>query len=127
MTSCIHFILLVPLLLNACLAEDRNSSGSPYTLNSKLNTDCELEAINVGTRLADRYNMYDEQTEWDTRIHNDYLVQHLALADWIQAGTWKDTRLTTEKQDAPALHRVLGVPFEGFYVAQLLACMSICV
>jgi hypothetical protein len=69
-------------------------------------TDCELEALSVGTRLADRYNMYDEQTEWDTRIHNDYLVQHLGFAGWIQMGTYKNTRLTAEKQDAPALHRV---------------------
>lgn len=80
--------------------------GSTKPLLDKLTTECELEALSVGTRLADRYNMYDEQTEWDTRIHNDYVVQHLGFAGWIQMGTYKNTRLTAEKQDAPALHRV---------------------
>jgi hypothetical protein len=75
-------------------------------LVDKVITDCELEALSVGTRLADRYNMYDEQTEWDTRIHNDYVVQRLGFAGWIQMGTYKNTKLTAEKQDAPALHRV---------------------
>jgi hypothetical protein len=99
-------ILLLVLLMKVCAAEESNGRGSAYTLLNKLNTECELEALNVGTRLADRYNMYDEQTEWDTRIHNDYLVQHLGFAGWIQMGTWKNTHLTAEKQDAPALHRV---------------------
>jgi hypothetical protein len=106
MIAALPQILLLALLLKACAAEDGNSRGSAYTLLNKLNTECELEALNVGTRLADRYNMYDEQTEWDTRIHNDYLVQHLGFAGWIQMGTWKNTHLTAEKQDAPALHRV---------------------
>jgi hypothetical protein len=106
MITSVSKVLLVVLLLDVCVAEDRNSRSSAYTLLNKLNTECELEALSVGTRLADRYNMYDEQTEWDTRIHNDYLVQHLGFAGWIQMGTWKNTHLTAEKQDAPAIHRV---------------------
>lgn len=77
-----------------------------YTLMDKITTQCELEALSVGTRLADHYNAYDEETEWDTRIHHDYLVEHLGFAGWIQMGLYKNTKLTAEKQDAPAVHQV---------------------
>lgn len=38
---------------------------------------CELESLSVGTRLADHYGSFDENTEWDIRLHHDYLVQYL--------------------------------------------------
>lgn len=80
--------------------------GKPYSLMDKVTTQCELEALSVGTRLADHYNSYDEDTEWDTRIHNDYLVEHLGFAGWIQMGLYKNTKLTAGRQNAPALHQV---------------------
>ena len=107
-------LLLVHLLVSLfpfylCSEEEVANSrgaGRPYTLLDKITTQCELEALSVGTRLADQYNMFDEQTEWDTRIHNDYLVEHLGFAGWIQMGLWKNTQLTATKQSAPALHQV---------------------
>lgn len=73
---------------------------------SKVQADCELEALSVGTRLADRYNSLDEATEWDTRIHHDYLTKYLGFAGWIQIGVWKNTQLTAFRQHAPTLHKV---------------------
>lgn len=84
--------------------------GKPFTLMDKITTQCELEALSVGTRLADHYNSYDEDTEWDTRIHNDYLVEHLGFAGWIQMGLYKNTKLTAGRQNAPALHQVRNIP-----------------
>lgn len=97
--------LLVIVSVLVCSWAD-HKSPTAYKLINKHITDCELEALSVGTRLADRYNMYDEGAEWDTRIHNDYVVQHLGFAGWLQMGTYKNTRLTAEKQDAPEIHRV---------------------
>lgn len=94
------------LLLSLCSIYVKSRSETTYTLVNKVTTDCELEALSTGTRLADQYNMYDEGTEWDTRIHNDYLVEHLGFAGWIQMGLWKNTKLTAEHQNAPALHQV---------------------
>ncbi len=92
--------------------------GKPFTLMDKVTTQCELEALSVGTRLADHYNSYDEDTEWDTRIHNDYLVEHLGFAGWIQMGLYKNTKLTAGRQDAPALHQVM----KRFRVLTVLLC-----
>ena len=50
---------------------------SSYSLISQIQSECELEALNIGSRLADSYTSYDEATEWDVRIHHDYLVEHL--------------------------------------------------
>lgn len=83
-----------------------NSNGNNDPLISKIQRDCELESINIGTRLADRYNSLDEDTEWDTRIHHDYLVKYLGFAGWIQMGLWKNTKLTAFRQSAPEIHQV---------------------
>ena len=79
----------------------------------KITADCELEALHVGTRLADQFNMYDEDTEWDVRMHTEYMVEHMGFSGWIQAGLWKNTKLTAEHQNAPTLHQVLYCYAEG--------------
>jgi hypothetical protein len=76
------------------------------TLLTPLQRKCELEALNVATRLADHFNKYDEDTEWDVRLHSDYLVEHLGFAGWIQSGLWKNTELTAEHQNTKQLHQV---------------------
>jgi len=73
---------------------------------SKVQTECEADALSIGTMLADRYNSFDEDTEWDMRIHNDFLVQYLGFAGWIQMGTWKSNGMTANRQHAPTLHKV---------------------
>lgn len=82
------------------------SDGKAYSLISKVQTDCELEALSYGTKLADSYNNFDEQTEWDMRIHNDYLTEHLGFAGWIQTGLWKSNGVTANKGHAPTLQKV---------------------
>lgn len=77
-----------------------------YAVMDKITAACELEALHVGTRLADQFNMYDEDTEWDVRMHTEYMVEHMGFSGWIQAGLWKNTKLTAEHQSAPALHQV---------------------
>jgi hypothetical protein len=80
--------------------------GEPFGMISKVQSACEVEALAVGSKLADYYNSYDEETEWDARVHHDYLVQNLGFAGWIQTGTWGSKGITAEKNHAPTLHRV---------------------
>jgi hypothetical protein len=84
------------------------ASDVPYSLISRIQTECELEALQVGTLLADRYNSLDENTEWDIRLHNDYLVRNLGFAGWIQMGTYKSGGKTAHGNDAAALHKKGG-------------------
>eukprot|EP01038_Epipyxis_sp_PR26KG_P015974 gene15974-21680_t len=67
--------------------------------------ECEYKALSIGSSLADHYNNFDEMTEWDVRIHHDYLVEHLGFAGWIQMGLWKSGGLTASKKHAPTLHQ----------------------
>ena len=69
--------------------------------------ECEYKALTIGTSLADHYNNFDEITDWDVRIHHDYLVEHLGFAGWIQSGLWKSGGLTASKKYAPAIHQVI--------------------
>ena len=50
---------------------------------------CELEALKIGTRLADIYNGPVEEEEWDIRVHQELLMEHLGFAPWMAEGTWK--------------------------------------
>ena len=63
-----------------------SADGAAYSMITRQQTDCELEALSVGSALADNYNKYDEDTEWDQRIHDDYLTERLGFAGWIQSG-----------------------------------------
>ena len=94
--------------LNDPALDGHQSVGAPgdaYTLISRAQTECEVEALTTGTRLADVYNSLDEQTEWDVRIHNDYLTEHMGFAGWIQQGTWGSKGVTPLKQSAAALYK----------------------
>jgi hypothetical protein len=93
------------IVLFLCLFQTIHTQSNIASL-SKVQRDCELETLNIGTRLADRYNSLDEDTEWDARIHHDYLVKYLGFAGWIQMGLWKQTKLTAFKQNAPDVHKV---------------------
>jgi hypothetical protein len=90
---------------------DMKSPLATYKLTGSLSItemqqSCELEALNLGTRLADRYNSFDEATDWDIRIHHDYLTKYLGFAGWIQMGLWKNTGLTAMRQHAATIHKV---------------------
>ena len=87
-----------------CITQD----GEAYQLISRMQTECELEALTAGTMLADRYNSMDEGTEWDIRIHNDYLVENLGFAGWIQMGLYGSKGKTPHNHHAPSLHRQGG-------------------
>jgi hypothetical protein len=80
-----------------------------YQKLTKHEAECELQALNVATRLADRYNSIDENTDFDTRIHHDYLVKYMGFAGWIQGGLWKNTRLTAFRNNAPEIYKVRSI------------------
>jgi hypothetical protein len=99
-----HYIF--PNVNSPLATYDLSKNQSP--LLNDVQRECELEALNIGTRLADRYNSFDERTDWDVRIHHDYLVKYLGFAGWIQMGLWKNTQLTALRQNAPKIHKSGG-------------------
>jgi hypothetical protein len=84
------------------------SASDQYTLINRVQTECELEALQVGSMLADRYNSFDEGTEWDTRIHNDYLTEHLGFANWIAQGMHRTGGKTAHGDKASDLYKKGG-------------------
>jgi hypothetical protein len=54
----------------------------------------------------------DEETEWDMRLHNDFLIEHLGFAGWIQGGIWGSGGKTPHGNHAPTLQREGG--WQGF-------------
>lgn len=97
MVTLVTRLILSGVILSAILVDGRLT---------KVQSECELEALNIGTRLADRYNSFDEKTEQDVRIHHDYLTKYLGFAGWIQIGLWKNTQLTALRKHAPDLYKV---------------------
>ena len=60
-----------------------------YSLEKERLVHCELEALKVGTRLADVYNGPIEMEEWDIRVHQELLMEHLGFAPWMANGVYK--------------------------------------
>lgn len=85
--------------------ERKDGNTGPYTLITRQQTECELEALTAGSLLADRYNSLDENTEWDVRLHNDYLTEHLGFSGWITQGTWGSKGVTPHQQNAAMLYK----------------------
>lgn len=83
-----------------------SANDGPYGMINKLKTDCEYVGITVGSQLADAFNSFDEGTEFDIRVHSDYVLENIGFAGFLQSGTWKNTGLSAHKQHAPSLQKV---------------------
>lgn len=83
--------------------------GEPYGQLTKLETQCEVESLTTGSLLADNYNSLDEGTEWDARMHSDFMTEHLGFFAVIGAGTWGSNGKTTfSHKDAGELQKKGG-------------------
>lgn len=102
--------LLVFLLRFSAVGGDR--SGRPYTLVSRVQTECEAEALAIGSALADTFNALDEDTEWDLRLHQDFLVEHLGFAAWIEQGIWGSKGKSTSGASTHELMKVTNFLFK---------------
>ncbi len=80
--------------------------GAPYTRAPRIVSECETVSLAIGTALADNYNSFDEDTEWDVRIHSDCMVRTLGFASWVAGGLWKSGGKTPHGAHAPTLHAV---------------------
>lgn len=76
----VNIILLQSYLINS----DIVPVGNAYTLLDKTNTDCEMNSMNIGSKLVDYYNSYDEHTNKSTRMFNDLFVSYLNFDSWLQ-------------------------------------------
>jgi hypothetical protein len=76
---CIKLVAFLILLL---------SRPTPALIEEKI-VHCELEALKIGTRLADIYNGPVEDEEWDIRVHQEVLMEHLGFAPWMANGVYK--------------------------------------
>ena len=77
------------------IGEKNRVFGEPYGQLTKLETQCEVESLTTGSLLADNYNSLDEDTEWDARMHSDYMTEHLGFFAVIGSGTWGSNGKTT--------------------------------
>ena len=80
----VFYYLLI--ILFAAINSVQSLKGDPYDMLSRIQTECEIEALQVGTALADRFNSLDEGTNKDVRMHNDYLTENLGFAKWLKEG-----------------------------------------
>ena len=98
-------VIIISLIKLPYLA--KSLLGEPYTLINKVQTQCELLSLNVGTMLADSFNNFDENTERDQRLHHNYLSQYLGFATWMRSGYWNSGGLTADNSSSNSLN-VLG-------------------
>ena len=74
-------MMLIVCMMLLCMIDCRRQPGewgAIYGLLDKTQTACEVQALTVGSLLADRYNSLDEETEWDQRLHTG-ISSHLLI------------------------------------------------
>jgi len=76
----IPFQKIFPALFFIILFAKAAINDAPYGMINRVLTDCEYVGINVGSELSDAFNAMDEATEFDVRVHSDYLVEHTGFA-----------------------------------------------
>jgi len=79
--------------------------GAPYSRITKRQTQCEVEALAVGTALTDNYNSLDEGTEWDSRIHSDFMSEYLGFFGIVTQGIWGKAGKTSELRESMKLQK----------------------
>jgi hypothetical protein len=100
--SCLVLVLWESFPVRVVYADD----NAPYKWISRVQTECEALSLSIATNLADSYNSFDENTEWDMRIHSDFLTEHLGFAAWITSGIWHSGGRTSSGQNAQQLQHV---------------------
>jgi hypothetical protein len=48
------------------------SSGDPYGLINEVQTECEYQALTMGSRLSDAFNSYDEGVPFYRRFNHEF-------------------------------------------------------
>ena len=62
------------LIIFFCIFQPTFSDvGDPYGLINAVQTECEYQALTIGTRLSDAFNSGDEDVPFYRRFQNDYL------------------------------------------------------
>jgi len=73
------------------------------TLSPEHLTKCELDALLLGSRLADELNAPVAELSTHERIHQDFLASNLGFAPWIAHGIHGSGGLTLTKSNAASL------------------------
>ncbi len=80
--------------------------GDPYGLISRVQTECEMSSMTFGTRLSDAFNSLDESTSNGTRIHHEYLVEHLGFSSFGNSSLWKQSEMGVDGHTIAQLQKV---------------------
>ena len=79
--------------------------GDPYGLISRVQTECEMSSMTFGTRLSDAFNSLDESTSNETRIHHEYLVEHLGFSSFHNSSLWKHSEVGVDGHTVTQLQK----------------------
>lgn len=59
-------------IVSALVGITNGNDGDPFTLINPVQTECEYQALMVGSRLSDSFNSYDEEVPFYQRFRHDY-------------------------------------------------------
>ena len=68
---------------------------------------CELNALRLGTELADVFNSPVGNEDWEERVNQDFIAEHLGFAPWLVNGVRK-SGLTMTKNSSKTLQEKGG-------------------
>lgn len=98
------FSIALSIALNIVFAIEfvQNQYSDDNQYNSHI-ARCEYSALKLGSDLADVFNAPIGHEDWDQRVHQDFITEHLGFAPWMISGISGTDGLTLTNKKAGAI------------------------
>lgn len=63
-----------------------SSSSSSYKEYENHISHCEYSALRIASKICDLFNAPIDSEDWNERIHQDSIIEHLGFAPWLING-----------------------------------------
>ena len=89
---------------------------------------CEREVLRLGSEIADHFNAPIGDQDWDERIHQDFIAEHLGFAPMIAHGIQHSNGLTLTKNNAKQFQEKVRLELGLLYLIKkknISICMNL--
>lgn len=84
-----YYTRILVVICNILLIASFSLVKNEYTDDNQFATNvarCEYSAFRLGSELADVFNAPIGYEDWDERVHQDFITEHLGFAPWMAGG-----------------------------------------
>ena len=78
--------IVMPTNFHSNSGSGSSSSSSSYKEYENHISHCEYSALRIASKICDLFNAPIDSEDWNERIHQDGIIEHLGFAPWLING-----------------------------------------